>query len=142
MKVQVQESSTVLNLIKVHQDVKFCLDFSFITLSNPRKAGASAGHPCGARAFHKLRRYHSRTNRFTQGQKMYNLGKLILGTQISTAIFFLLIRKIQIYTTCFKPRYLKTAQKTVQSLKNGRNIIPNFLEISYRDKCSAIFFYK
>ena len=59
------------------------------------------GRLCEARAFNKLRIYHTRPNQFNWSPENAHLGQRILGTQITTLGFFLgLITKIYINILC------------------------------------------
>ena len=57
-------------------------------LSKPRKAWALEGHPSEAPALTKLRRYHTRPNRFNWGPENVHFGKTYFrDPNIATRIF-------------------------------------------------------
>ena len=60
-----------------------------IFLSSPREAQAPAGRPRGARAFHELRRYHTRPLRLNWGPENVHFGKRhFWDLNINVNIFF------------------------------------------------------
>ena len=91
--------------------------FLFIFLSSPR-----VGRPRGARAFHELRRYHTRPLQLNWGPKNVHFGKTHFWDLNINIRILKDLKNYQaqlFYVLSFPLGYLKTAQKTVQSSKNA-----------------------
>merc|ERR1712127_863171 len=103
----------------------------FPQLSSPHKA----------RAFHELRRYHTRPLRFNWGPENVHFRKTQFWNPNINVRKNLKNYQAQLfYVLSFPLGYLKMAQKMVQSSKNAEKLPKSLLHISdiaYKDKSSG-----